>query len=167
MLEVCKKCIEIFILLKTIEKQFENVWLFAIAFPSRGCCKNQISHPGTRGAHFFLCSPQCVGITIYMNFGSPSSYSIWAVRVPQIRFRVKFVFQDLLCETAHYFYSTILVLEWGRLFFIKIIEIHLALQIPIWKRSRGQKMITFIDMLFKTVIFPFDINKIMVFGSQS
>ena len=42
----------------------------------------------------FLCFPQCVGITLFMNFKSPSSYSIWVGRVPQIRFRGKFVFQD-------------------------------------------------------------------------
>ena len=31
----------------------------------------------------------------------------------------------------------------GTTFFIKIMKIHLALQIPIWKRSRGQNLIAF------------------------
>ena len=46
-------------------------------------------------------------------------------------FSGKVIFQDLPCESANFFYSTIPVLEWGRLFFTKIIKVHLALQIPI------------------------------------
>ncbi len=71
MLEVCKKCIEIFELLKTNENPLENILLFAIAFPSRGCCENQFSHSGGRCANFILCSAPSVGITLSTNSGSP------------------------------------------------------------------------------------------------
>ena len=126
MLEVCKKCIEFFILLKTIENHLKMYDFLQSRSRPGGVAKIEIRILAAV-ARIFLCFPQCVGITLFMNFGSPKRERSWFQCRPQIRFRVKFVFQDLPCESTNFFDDVILVLEWGRLFFIKIIKTHLEL----------------------------------------
>ena len=139
---VQKKCIEIFKLLKTIEIQFENVSFFAIAFPYRGCWKKSKFTSWRPWRAFFCASRNAWG-----------SHFLWISEVPaHIRFDFTCCPKSVFVSSSFFKTSPAKVQTFlfddssagmGAIFFIKIIEIHLALQIPIWKRSRGQKNIAF------------------------
>jgi len=140
---------------------------FCNRVPVQGVLQKSIFASWHTRRAFFLCSPQCVGITIYMNFRSPSSYSIWAVRVPQIRFRVKFVFSRPPLRKCTLFLLDDSSAGMGTIIFHQNHRNSFGVTNSNMKTLAGSKKITFIDMLSKTVIFPFDTNKIMVFRFTS
>ena len=127
---------------QTFENHWKSIWkcmFFCNRVPVQGVVQN------TKSASPPLC--RSLFVVFRAERGDPNSYKLWhlcggglldAQSKPPLCPCGCALFQDPHCESAHYFSSVILVLEWGRLFFIKIGKIHLALQIPIWKRSRGQ-----------------------------
>ncbi len=102
MLEVCKKCIEIFELFKATENILENVSLSEIALPPRGCYNFHRCHSRHCVAHYFLCFAPSVGMRI-LTCCNTSAARAWLRQICIAVFVcAKSVVQDPLRETLSF-----------------------------------------------------------------